>query len=125
VARLWGLWSRRTLLIDTGIVLLGLSLVTLRHYVHIAPLWVVLTLAGAAVVVIALLVERALRRAPGGEISGFTADVLFSDERRQRALQIAPIVATFTPPAPGPVSEEKGFAGGGGRFGGGGAAEKF
>ena len=125
VVLLWGIGSRRTLLIDTGIVLLGLSLVTLRHYVHIAPLWVVLTVGGAAVVVIALLIERALRRAPGGEIAGFTADVLFSDERRQRALQIAPVVATFTPPAPGSLTEEKGFAGGGGRFGGGGASEKF
>ena len=43
----WGIGSRRTFLIDTGIVLLGLSLVTLRYYVHIAPLWVVLTGAGA------------------------------------------------------------------------------
>ena len=125
VVLLWGIGSRRTFLIDTGIVLLGLSLVTLRHYVHIAPLWVVLTVSGAAVVVIALLLERELRRAPGGEISGFTANVLFSDERRQRALQIAPVVATFTPPAPDSLTEEKGFAGGGGRFGGGGASEKF
>jgi hypothetical protein len=123
VILLWGIGSRRTIVIDAGIVLLGLSVVTLRHYVHIAPLWVVLTVSGAIVVVIALLIERALRRAPGGEISGFTADVLFSDERRQRALQIGPVVATFTPPAH--VTEDKGFAGGGGRFGGGGASEKF
>jgi hypothetical protein len=121
----WGIGSRRTFLIDTGIVLLGLSLVTLRHYVHIAPLWVVLTVSGAALVVFALVVERALRRAPGGELSGVTADPLFADERRQRALQIVPVVATFTPSAPGQPAEEKGFAGGGGRFGGGGAGEKF
>jgi hypothetical protein len=121
----WGIGSRRTFVIDTGIVLLGLSLITLRYYVHIAPLWVVLTVAGAALVVLALAVERMLRRAPGGEISGLTADPLFSDERRRQALQIVPVIATFTPPAPGPPAEEKGFAGGGGRFGGGGAGEKF
>ena len=120
---LWGLGSRRTFLIDVGIVLLGLSVGTFRYYVHVAPTWAVLTAGGAAVIVIALWLERALRRAPGGERSGFTADALFSDERRQRALQIAPIVATFTPGAP--VGEEKGFAGGGGQFGGGGASEKF
>ena len=120
----WGARSRRTFVLDTGIVLLALSLVTLRHYVHLAPLWVVLTLSGALVLVLALAVERALRRAPGGDIAGFTADPLFSDDRRQRALQIVPVVAAFTP-APAAPAEEKGFAGEGGRFGGGGTSEKF
>lgn len=120
----WGVRSRRTFVLDTGIVLLALSLVTLRHYVHLAPLWAVLTLSGALLLVLALAVERALRRAPGGDIAGFTADPLFSDERRQRALQIVPVAAAFTPAPPAPA-EEKGFAGEGGRFGGGGATEKF
>jgi hypothetical protein len=120
----WGIRSRRTFVLDTGIVLLALSLVTLRHYVHLAPLWAVLTLSGALLLVLALAVERALRRAAGGEIAGFTADPLFSDERRQRALQIVPVAAAFTP-APSAPAEEKGFAGEGGRFGGGGATEKF
>jgi hypothetical protein len=120
---IWGVGSRRTFVLDTGVVLLALSLVTLRHYAHLAPLWVVLTLAGAALVVLALVVERMLRGAVGGEIVGFTADPLFADERRQQALQIVPVVAAFT--APAAVPEEKGFAGGGGRFGGGGAEEKF
>jgi len=120
----WGARSRRTFVLDTGIVLLALSLVTLRHYVHLAPLWAVLTLSGALLLVLALAVERALRRAPGGEIAGFTADPLFSDERRQRALQIVPVAAAFTPAPSAPAGEE-GFAGEGGRFGGGGATEKF
>ena len=120
----WGLRSRRILLLDTGIVLLALSLVTVRHYVHVAPLWVVLILAGALLVVLALAVERALRRARSGEIAGFTADPLFSDERRQQVLQIVPAVAAFTPEARTPASDP-GFAGEGGRFGGGGAQEKF
>jgi hypothetical protein len=121
----WGARSRRTFLLDTGIVLVALSLVTLRHYVHIAPLWAMLILSGAALVVLALAVERALRRAPGGDIAGFTADPLFSDERRQNALQIVPVVAAFTSAAPRTAAEEKGFAGGGGKFGGGGAGENF
>jgi len=120
----WGLRSRRTFLLDTGIVLLALSLVTLRQYVHVAPLWVVLILAGALLVVLALAVERALRRARDGEIAGFTADPLFSDERRQQVLQIVPVVAAFTPEARTPAPDP-GFAGEGGRFGGGGAQEKF
>lgn len=120
----WSLRSRRTFLLDTGIVLLALSLVTLRQYVHLAPLWVVLILAGALLVVLALAVERALRRARSGEIAGFTADPLFSDERRQQVLQIVPVVTAFTPEARAPATDP-GFAGEGGRFGGGGAQEKF
>jgi hypothetical protein len=120
----WGLRSRRTFLLDTGIVLLALSLVTVRQYVHVAPLWVVLILAGAVLVVLALAVERALRRARDGEIAGFTADPLFSDERRQHILQVVPVVAAFTPEAR-PPAPDPGFAGEGGRFGGGGAQEKF
>ena len=120
---LWGIRARRIFLIDAGIVLIGLSIVTLRHFVHIAPLWVFLTLSGATVVVLAFWLERTLRRAAGGEIGGFTADALFSDERRQRLLQIGPVVATFTPSST-PLAEEKGYAGGG-RFGGGGASERF
>jgi uncharacterized membrane protein YgcG len=120
----WGALSRRTFLLDTGIVLVALSLVTLRHYVHIAPLWVVLVLSGAALVILALAVERALRRAPAGEVAGFTGDPLFSDERKQHTLQVVPVVAAFTS-APGPTAQEKDFTGGGGKFGGGGAGEKF
>jgi uncharacterized membrane protein YgcG len=125
VVLVWGAKSRRTFLLDTGIVLLVASLVTLRHYVHIAPLWVILTVSGAVLVAMALAVERTLRRNPGEEIWGFTADPLFSDEKRQQALQIVPVVAAFTSAAPGQAAEEKGFTAGGGRFGGGGATEKF
>ena len=120
----WGVRSRRTFLLDTGIVLLALSLVTVRHYVHVAPLWVVLTLSGALLVVLALAVERALRRAPAGEVAGFTADPLFTDERRQQALLVVPAVTAFTPPAVTPT-HDPGFTAEGGRFGGGGAQEKF
>jgi hypothetical protein len=119
----WGLQSRRTFLIDSGIVLSALSLVTLRHYVHLAPLWVVLTLSGAALVALALAIERRLRMAPGGKVAGFTADPLFSDERRMHALEVIPVAAAFTA-APGQAAEDKGV-GRGGRFGGGGAGEKF
>jgi hypothetical protein len=117
----WGVRSRRTVILDTGIILLALSLVTLRHYVHVAPLWVALALSGALLIALALAVERALRRARAGEVAGFTADPLFSDERRQQMLQVVPVVTAFTPT---PTSDP-GFAAEGGRFGGGGAQEKF
>jgi hypothetical protein len=121
----WGWRTRRTFLLDAGIVLLALSLVTLRHYVHAAPLWVALTASGAALIALALAVERALRRGPGGERAGFTADALFADERRQQLLQTVPVIGAFTPAAPPSAVDEPGFAGRGGTFGGGGASEKF
>ena len=124
----WGLRTRRTLLLDVGIVLLALSALTLRHYVALAPPWVMLTAGGALLAGAALLLERALARAPGGERAGFTAEPLFSDERRQRALEVGGAVAAFSPrvgaPSAGAPSADR-FAGGGGRFGGGGAEERF
>jgi len=92
----------------------------------VVPLWVILILSGAALVVLALAVERALRRAAGGELSGFTAAPLFSDERRQQALQIAPVVAGFASPArPVTGTGDEGLTGEGGKFGGAGASERF
>jgi len=119
----WGLLARRTLLLDVGIGLLALSGLTLRHYVALAPAWVILTAGGALLAGAALLLERALTRAPGGQRAGFTVEPLFSDERGQRALEVAGTVATFGPRTGSPP--DAGFAGGGGRFGGGGAQERF
>ena len=118
----WGLVTRRTLLVDLGIVLAALSVATLRHYVQVAPLWLALAVAGAALVALAGFLERALRRAPDGERHGFTADPLFSDEGRALDLQVVPIVASLAPA--GPAAHDRPI-GGGGKFGGGGASERF
>ena len=117
----WGVRTRRTLILDLGLAFAAASLVTLRYYVHLAPLWVLLTLAGAALVLGALGVNRRLRRSPGGELRGFTADPLFA--RRSEGLQAAAVVAGFTPaPAPAQAGD---LSTGGGRFGGGGSSAEF
>lgn len=121
----WGWRSRRTMLLDAGIVLVALSLVTLRYYVHIAPLWTVLLVSGATLVALALAVERALRRVPGGEQAGFTTDALFSDDRGQQVLQVVAVAGTLTPAAAAPASAEKSFVPGGGASGGAGASGNF
>lgn len=120
----WGLRRRKPLILDTGLVLLALSLVTLRYYVHLAPIWVVLAGAGAALVLAALGLHRWLRRAPGEERGGFTARPLF--DNRQSGLETVAVVAAFAPDA-APVSarEPGGFTPGGGRYGGGGAGGSF
>jgi MFS family permease len=121
---LWGLRARRTLVLDTGLVLAALSLVTLRFYVHLAPLWVVLAGSGGALVLLALGLHRWLRRAPGEERRGFTVRELY-DERRT-SLETAAVVAAFAPDAsPARPREPGGFEPGGGRYGGGGAEGSF
>lgn len=118
-----GVVRRRALLVDTGLVLAALSLVTLREYVHFADLGVVLAAAGALLVGGALAVNRWLRRGAGGERGGFTADALFTDETAFRAVELVPVLAAHSPGAKPP--EEPGFSGGGGGFGGGGAGSSY
>ena len=118
-----GIRTRRLLLIDTGAVSLVLSVVTLRHYVHLAPLWAILAIAGAVLLAIAAALERWLSRGPDRERAGFTAEALFSDEARAQLLQTIPVAATLSPPAPAPTEER--FTPGGGSFGGGGASDRF
>ena len=84
----WGLRSRRTFVLDTGIVLLALSLVTLRHYVHVAPLWVALSALG-----------RAARRASRWPSSGRCAA-----HRRERSPGSPPIRCSRTSAAAGAAS---------------------
>ncbi len=118
-----GLKARRRLLLDAGLVLGALSLVTLRAYVHVADLWVVLSALGAALVVAALAVNRWLGRGPEGERSGFTAEPLFEDVEAFRAVELAPVLAAHAPAAK--PAGQPGFSGGGGSFGGGGAGSSF
>ncbi len=119
----WGIRSKRLFLADTGALLLILSAVTLRHYVRLGPLWAVLGVAGAVLLLVALALERWLSRGEKRERNGWTAEPLFSDEERARMLQAIPVALTLPPTAAPPP--EKGFTPGGGSFGGGGASDRF
>jgi len=119
----WGIRSRRRLVLDLGVAFAALSLVTLRYYVHLAPLWVILTAAGAALLLAALSLNRKLRRSADGEWTGFTARPLYAG---LGALPAVAAVAGFTPAARvAPESDSANFTGGGGTSGGGGAAGSF
>jgi hypothetical protein len=122
----WGLVSRRRTVLGTGILMAALSLATLRHYVHLAPAWLVLAGAGALLVAGAVALERWLGAGPGRERFGFTAEPLFEDEARQQALGVIVTAATLSPEAaPRPAETGSRFTGGGGDSGGGGASESF
>jgi hypothetical protein len=100
------------------------SLITLRWYVHFAPLWVVVTVSGALLVGLVLGLRRWLDAGPNRRRNGFTAEPLFQDLARQRALEMGAAVLSFSPDARN-VHEEPRFEGGGGQLGGGGSSSEF
>jgi hypothetical protein len=120
----FGLATRRRLFLDLGLALGIVSLATLRFYVHVAPLWVVLTLGGAAALAAALAARRFLASGAGGERRGLTADPLFEDVAPQGELEAAAALAA----APGvrpTTHDDRTLTPGGGRFGGGGASGEY
>jgi hypothetical protein len=119
----WGIATRRRSLMALGFVGILASLVTLRFYVHMTPLWIALIAGGAVTIGLALLVRRYLDAGPEHERHGFTAEPVFTDPEGRSALEVAASVASFTPAAK-PVPQP-GFEGGGGRSGGGGASGEF
>lgn len=119
-----GIRTRRKLLLHAGLLMGIASLVTLRFYVHVAPLWVILTVAGSATLALAFAIRRALHSGPGRERAGFTAEPLFENPARRSALEVGATLATLSPAARAGGSEEP-FKGGGGGFGGGGASRTY
>lgn len=120
----WGLRSRDRLLADAGIVAAALSLATIRFYVHVAPLWIVLAAAGAVLAAASLLLERWLRSGRDGERSGYTAAPLYDEGRAERLLPVAAALAA-APGARALPDQSPGVPGAGGTFGGGGASGAF
>jgi uncharacterized membrane protein YgcG len=119
-----GLRSRRYVFLILGAGTGVASLVTLRYYVHLAPLWTILILSGAALIALVLGLRRYLDSGAGKERHGYTAEPLFEEMGRRRMLEAAAAVLSLSPEAR-PVHEEPKFAGGGGSFGGGGATGEF
>jgi len=115
-----GLIRRRRLLVDLGLVFGALSLVTLRAYVHLGPLWALLCASGAALILIAAATERVLARERGG----WTAESLSGHEERDLAATAFGTAVVLSPDArPVPATAE--FKPGGGAYGGGGASGEF
>ncbi len=120
----FGAATRRAYLLDLGILLGVTSLVTLRFYVHVAPLWLVLVASGSAALLLALAVRRLLASGPERERAGLTAEALFEDPARRPAMEIAGAVVAFSPGAR-VLGQEAGLKPGGGSYGGGGATSDF
>jgi len=119
-----GLSTRRYVFLIVGAGTTVASLITLRFYVHLAPLWAILTLSGALLAGLVVVLRRHLDSSPGKERGGFTAEPLFEDLARGRMLEAGAAVLSLSPEAR-PVHEEPRFSGGGGSFGGGGSSSEF
>ena len=109
----------RTLLL-LGALTTAASLATIRSYVHVAPLWIVLAASGAACAGLAIGLKRWIARGPTKERRGFTAEPLYGDRRLLALAQGLATVASLSP-RPAPAGERPSFEGGGGLSGGGGA----
>ena len=121
---LWGIRTRRRLLIGVGLVSAVLSASTFRYYVPIGPRWAWLTACGAVLVAGARWANRRLRDAAGGAWRGLTAAPLYSVETAGISPLGAIVGAHVATPA-SPEPERSGFSGGGGGFGGGGASNEY
>jgi hypothetical protein len=119
-----GIIKRWRLFLVLGFAFSVCSLVTLRMYVHLAPLWIVLSGAGILLIASAGLLRHFLDAGAGRERGGFTAEPLTGQPEKHRALETLASVVTLTPEA-NREAPEGGFKGGGGEFGGGGASGKF
>jgi len=118
-------WRRREpLLLYAGLLLIGVSIATIRLYREVMPLSFALILIGTACLALALGVRRWLRAGSGGERFGFTADALFDNTNRTEAIRSVVAMASFTPAAQ-PAASRPAFEGRGGGFGGGGATGSF
>ncbi len=120
-----GVSLRHRLLTLLGAALVAASLVTLRAYVHVAPLWLVLSVSGVALIVLALGLRRWLHGGAARERGGFTAEDLAGEERTLKLLETAVAVAVASPAPRADQDSPARFEGGGGGFGGGGASDQF
>jgi hypothetical protein len=120
----FGVVTRRRLFLDVGFALGIVSLVTLRYYVHFAPLWAVLTAGGGAAIAAALALRRFLASGIGGDRGGLTAEPLFEDPAKHRLLEVTAALAA-SPAAKVTANDDRSLAPGGGRFGGGGASGEY
>ncbi|MGV8038882.1 MAG: hypothetical protein AB2L07_01975 [Thermoanaerobaculaceae bacterium] len=115
--------ARERVLLWCGALMLAASCVTVRAYLHVAPTWLLLVLAGGTCLGGALLLRRWLDAGQGGERGGFTAAELGGGGHPQRLAETVAILATLTPAAP--PRPPAGFQPGGGGLGGGGASDTF
>ncbi len=116
----WGLKARDMIFIRTGMLVLALSILTLKYYFSIAPPEITLTVAGAALIALAVAIIKYLKH----PVNGYTHKNLLkrsADSLDAEALLVAETMAS-TPQQQAPDSS---FKPGGGESGGAGAEGSY
>jgi hypothetical protein len=120
----WGVRQRDALTLALG-ALLGIATgATVLIELDWGPPWLRLMAGGAALLGAALALRRRFAGRAQRTVAGFTDLALFEAGRTAGLLEMAAVVAVFTP-EPQASPEREGFRGDGGEFGGGGASGKF
>ncbi len=112
-----GLMVRDHLLLRAGLITAVLSVLTFRHYFHVLPPDVALTLAGLALSLVAVAAIRNLKT----RIDGFTDKHLLKEKLKGLNAE-ALVIAHTLGASPQVQAADKKLEGGGGEFGGGGTS---
>ncbi len=116
----FGLWQRDRLLLRAGMALLVLSVLTFRYYFSLGHPEILVTMAGATLVVFAYVVIRLLKR--GNLPFTYTQDVEEPEEDQE--LESFVVNETFAKSVQSPAPVD-GNPFGGGQFGGGGSGGNY
>jgi Zn-dependent protease with chaperone function len=119
-----GVARRDRLALALGALLAIATSISAADALDLEPVWLLLVAGGAILVGIALALRRLFAARPDRVAAGFTDRPLFEPDGGRSFLELAAVLATMSP-APRPPGGERGFEGGGGEFGGGGASGKF
>ncbi len=113
-----GIQKKDIILLRTGVLLVAAMIFTIRYYYSLAPIEIILTIAGAALLVISYALINNLKQPK----FGFTYAELNKENRNEKTLVESLLIAETLGDQAKPTNTTK-F--GGGSFGGGGAGGEF
>lgn len=116
----FGIRKKDMILLRSGLLLIAISVITFRTYYHILPVDVTLTIAGAALLIIAYAIMKYLKTPKHGFTYAETDETNLMDHLKIESLIVAETFST-APAAPA----DTGTKFGGGDFGGGGSSSNF
>lgn len=110
-----GIRNKNRILLNTGLLTLGIGILTIRHYFSIAPPEFALTISGLILLPLAIFLIRKLKT----PFKGFTSER--SDEKKDALLQVLTAAASDQ----SQLKDQESSRFGGGSFGGGGAGSDY
>jgi hypothetical protein len=116
----FGIRKKDMILLRSGLLLVAISVITFRTYYHILPTDVMLTISGAALLIIAYAITKYLKTPKYGFTYAEPDEANMMDHLKVESLIVA---ETFSTAPAAPTNDGVKF--GGGDFGGGGSSDSF